>query len=928
MNRERCVEVLAPAGSYDSFRAALAAGADAVYAGGPHFGARAYAENFTEEQLLQAIDEAHLHGRRLYLTVNTLVKDQELPQLYSYLEPLYRGGLDAVIVQDAGVFQTIRSCFPGLDIHASTQMTITGAEGAEFLKECGAVRVVPARELSLEEIRHMKQATGMEIECFVHGALCYCYSGQCLLSSLIGGRSGNRGQCAQPCRLRYTSGGEKGYLLSLKDICTLELIPDLIEAGIDSFKIEGRMKRPEYVAGVTSMYRKYVDLYLSSGMERFCVSKADQEMLMDLYNRGGFHTGYYIQRASHHTSPGGEGGLHPTGDTQRASHHTSSGGEGRLHPTGDTQRASHYTSSCGAGGRRPTEVRQYNGRDMIAADRPNHAGVPAVKIMEQKGREVTARALTEIHKGDVLAFPQQGDHTFGKDYGKGSMLTIPLPRGRCLEKGLVLYRIRNEKLLREIQDFWKQRKIKEKIYGFLRLFSGEPAIMTVCRGEVSVEAASELAVERAEKSPLDEARIRRQLEKTGNTEFEFENLEIELEEGVFLPMQQINELRRRALDELRTKICRQFYRMKADTPAECFICKNADAGNEREGKYPDIRANREELLPEKEKKRESTFIFSALVETLPQLEEVCAFPEVSRVYIDSAAPGLSASSEALSDSCARLRRQGREIYLAVPHILRKQAIDLREEHMKCFSGIHFDGILLRNYESFALLKAAEKTEAGKEAAEKKAVEEDGEAGSKQAGFGSGVILDHNLYVMNQAARTFWNRQGVEEFTVPVELNRTEIGKLGAEHMELLIYGYLPVMVSAQCITKTVDQCRKQTGMKENIRKLTDRYGNPFYVEKRCQDCYNIIYNSVPLCLFDEKEALREIGPSRLRLQFSIEDRDQTRQVLLECRRAFSDDAEGKGTIGEPIQRPVERKDMDSHGAGSAFTRGHFRRGVL
>ena len=368
------MEVLAPAGSYDSFRAALTAGADAVYAGGPHFGARAYAENFTEEQLLEAIDEAHLHGRRFYLTVNTLVKDQELPQLYRYLEPLYRGGLDAVIVQDTGVFQVVRTCFPDLDIHASTQMTITGAEGARFLKECGAVRAVPARELSLEEIRHMKQAAGMEIECFVHGALCYCYSGQCLLSSLIGGRSGNRGQCAQPCRLHYASGGKKGYLLSLKDICTLELIPDLIDAGIDSFKIEGRMKRPEYVAGVTSMYRKYVDLYQKSGRERFRVSEEDQEMLLDLYNRGGFHTGYYQQK---------------------------------------------------------------NGRDMIASDRPNHAGAPAVKVMDQKGREVTAKALTQIHRGDVLAFPQQGDHTFGKDHEKGSRITIPLPKGKHLEKGLV-----------------------------------------------------------------------------------------------------------------------------------------------------------------------------------------------------------------------------------------------------------------------------------------------------------------------------------------------------------------------------------------------------------------------------------------------------------------------------------------------------------
>lgn len=876
MNRGRCVEVLAPAGSYDSFRAALAAGADAVYAGGPHFGARAYAENFTGEQLLKAIDEAHLHGRRFYLTVNTLVKDQELPQLRSELEPLYRGGLDAAIVQDAGVFQLIRSEFPGLDIHASTQMTITGAGGAEFWKECGAVRVVPARELSLEEIRHMKQTTGMEIECFVHGALCYCYSGQCLLSSLIGGRSGNRGQCAQPCRLRYASGGKKGYLLSLKDICTLELIPDLIEAGIDSFKIEGRMKRPEYVAGVTSMYRKYVDLYLRSGREGFRVGERDQEMLLDLYNRGGFHTGYY------------------------------------------TQGISSQTGSPGEGQSRPAGYRQRNGRDMLAADRPNHAGVPAVQVMDQKGREVFAKALTEIHKGDVLAFPQQGDHTFGKDHGKGSTLTIPLPRGRYLEKGLVLYRVRNEKLLGELRDFWQQGKIKEKIYGYLRLFSGEPAIMTVCRGEVSAAAASGLAVERAKKSPLDEARIRKQLEKTGNTEFEFESLEIELEEGVFLPMQQINELRRQALDELRRNICRQFYRIQADPPAGSSPSKEADVKTAGEGKGQEIRLDRKALLPEKGKSREDTFRFSALVETLPQLEEVCAFPEVSRVYIDSAAPGLPGSSEVLADRCGRLRAQGREVWLGVPHIFRKQTADLWEERMKCFSGIHFDGMLLRNYESFALWKSAGGS--GKE------------AGCWISGFGGDAILDYNLYVMNRAARIFWNRQGVQEFTVPVELNRAEIGKLGGEHMELPVYGYLPVMVTAQCIAKTVDHCRKQAGENKNIRKLTDRYGNPFYVENRCRDCYNVIYNSVPLCLFDEKAALREIGPSRLRLQFSVEDREQTRRVLLECRQAFSDapDAGGgkKEKGGKDMKGPEEGKGADSHGSGNPFTRGHFRRGVL
>ena len=250
--RKRDVEILAPAGSFECLKAAVCAGADAVYVGGSRFGARAYADNFKEAELLEALDYVHLHGRKLYLTVNTLLKEQEIGDLAGFLLPYYRQGLDGVIVQDFGAGEQIRNCFPDLELHASTQMTVTGAAGAAFLKEHGYVRVVPARELSLKEIRHIKEETGMEVECFVHGALCYCYSGQCLLSSMIGGRSGNRGQCAQPCRLPYSvEGGKSGDLLSLKDLCTIDLLPELLKAGIDSFKIEGRMKQPDYVYRVT-----------------------------------------------------------------------------------------------------------------------------------------------------------------------------------------------------------------------------------------------------------------------------------------------------------------------------------------------------------------------------------------------------------------------------------------------------------------------------------------------------------------------------------------------------------------------------------------------------------------------------------------------------------------------------------------------------
>lgn len=298
MKQNKKVELLAPAGSKEAFFGAIHAGADAVYLGGSRFGARAYADNFTEEELISCIRYAHLWGRKVYLTVNTLVKEAEFQEIYAYLSPFYEAGLDGVIVQDIGVFAFIRENFPDMELHVSTQMTITGKYGAELLQKMGACRVVPARELSLIEIVKMKEATGLEIECFIHGAMCYCYSGQCLFSSILGGRSGNRGRCAQPCRLPYKIQNGKGstqecYPLSLKDMCTVEHIPELIEAGIDSFKIEGRMKKPEYAAGVTAIYRKYIDNYYKAPHKTFKVSKEDLQKLSCLYIRSERQDGYY-----------------------------------------------------------------------------------------------------------------------------------------------------------------------------------------------------------------------------------------------------------------------------------------------------------------------------------------------------------------------------------------------------------------------------------------------------------------------------------------------------------------------------------------------------------------------------------------------------------------------------------------------------------
>ena len=286
--RNKDFELLAPAGNLEILKGVIESGADAVYVGGSMFGARAYANNFTEEELLEAIDFAHLRGVKVYLTVNTLIKNSEFSKLYDYLLVYYKRGLDAVIVQDIGVVKAIHEYFPSMEIHTSTQMTVTGADGVRFLSQFGVTRVVMAREVSLAEMKRIHEETGMELEAFVHGALCYSYSGQCLFSSILGGRSGNRGRCAQPCRLPYTVEGKKDeYILSLKDMCGIKALDKLHDAGVYSLKIEGRMKQLEYVCGVVKYYRSYIDSMKP-------VSDADYERIKALGNRCGFTDRYYF----------------------------------------------------------------------------------------------------------------------------------------------------------------------------------------------------------------------------------------------------------------------------------------------------------------------------------------------------------------------------------------------------------------------------------------------------------------------------------------------------------------------------------------------------------------------------------------------------------------------------------------------------------
>lgn len=423
------VELLSPAGNYEGFLGAIHAGADAVYLGGNKFGARAYADNFTTEEICQAIRYAHLHGRKVYLTINTLFKDKELAELEEYLTPFYDNQLDGVIIQDIGAFHYVKEKFPNLELHVSTQMAITGVYGARLLKEMGAARIVPARELSLSEIKDIKNEVEIEIETFIHGAMCYCYSGNCLFSSILGGRSGNRGRCAQPCRLPYQLEGqgsknkEEIYPLSLKDMCTIENIPKLIEAGIDSFKIEGRMKKPEYTAGVTALYRKYMDNYYANPSAEYHVEQADLKRLQLLYIRSEIQDGYY---------------------------------------------------------------ERHNGKEMVTIEKPSYSGVDS-------------KLLDEIREKYIL-----------------TKLRIPLQGEVVLEKD-------------------------KPIQLIIRTMDGSKEVKVF--GEVVSEAL---------KKPLDEEAIRKQLLKTGNSNFSFANLKVSLYGNLFLPVKSLNELRREALEQMET----------------------------------------------------------------------------------------------------------------------------------------------------------------------------------------------------------------------------------------------------------------------------------------------------------------------------------------------------------------------------------------
>ena len=512
-------ELLSPVGDFDCLKAAVQNGADAVYFGSNLFSARAFAKNFdTDDELEKAINYAKLRGVKTHLTLNTLIKDDEFENAFNVAKKAYELGIDAIIVQDLGLATELIKAFPDLDIHASTQMTSTNIEQVKKLQQIGFKRVVLSRECSLTEIKNICQNTNVEIEVFIHGALCICYSGQCLFSSMVGGRSGNRGKCAQPCRLPYSLVFENnkidnGYILSPRDLCTLDLLPDLISSGVASFKIEGRMKSPTYVATVTRIYRKYIDLatkYINKEISEYIVDEKDRLDLMQVFNRGKFSSGHLLDEPN---------------------------------------------------------------KKLIYPQKPNNMGIYLGKISKynpNKGH-ITVKLENNVSIGDGISFENENTtYTISelitnnnnlKTASSGKTVTFGRMKGN-IKVGDGVYKITDKELFSIAQNSYNEEYKKSYLSCKVDIHSNKNICVYIKSLDFDIEEKFEFEYipNIAKNAPITKEKIETQFRKTLNTCFEFSNIEVNIGPNLFIPVSTINEIRRQCISKIEEKILKSFKR--------------------------------------------------------------------------------------------------------------------------------------------------------------------------------------------------------------------------------------------------------------------------------------------------------------------------------------------------------------------------------
>lgn len=775
-------ELLAPVGSKEALIAAIENGADAVYFGGTLFSARQFAYNFTNEELEWAIDYAHIRGVRAYVTVNTLVKDTELEKAGEYLQFLCSAGADAVIVQDIGILRLLREQLPALPVHASTQMTIHNIEGVKFLQEMGVKRVVLAREMSLDEISRIKSQTSIEIETFIHGALCFSYSGQCLLSSMIGGRSGNRGYCAQPCRKKYRIGEVEGYLLSPKDLNMSEHIGALLDAGIDSFKIEGRMKRPEYVAGVVRVYRKLIDRYLAAPAD-FRVTKNEKHILLQLFNRE-FTTGYFFG------NPGNE-------LMSRKYPHN----RGTL--LGKTVDCDSRTKLVSIDLRAPLRI-------------GDGIGI---------GNRETGITVRNIYIGNKIA----------TEAVPGSTVKIPLDIE--VSEDEVVFKTYDSKLMASL-EIGTARKIPIKMSFKARI--GELLGLLIDDGENKVSMSGNI-VNPAKTTPVSKSSIAEQLIKLGGTIFEAKEVDFELDKNIFIPVSELNSVRRQVIEEL-MKIRALKWKRECSEPKISFSSQKFDI-------KPILSVNVGSVDGLK-----AAVDGGADVVYLGQETFKDAFRE--RRFV---------AKEKYSEAIEYAHKKDVKVIISTPRIVK----DLKELEISDFQSNPngkdpieaADGFLVGN---LGVLYHLRTNFANKP-----------------------IVIDYPLNIFNrQALDHFLNFS--QRVTLSPELTLNEIRELAQSGpAECIVHGFFPLMVSEHDLTGSLF-----SGEKTGDIFLKDEKGFKFPVMTDTHNRTNIM-NSRELCLLGSIPDIIKAGVSCLRIEAGTYDAKTTGKITKEYRKAIDDAVSGR-----------------------------------
>lgn len=877
------VELLAPAGNYDAFLAAVENGADAVYLGGKLLNARQFAGNFDDEELQKAIDYAHVRGVRILLTLNTLVLDEEMQEAVEYAIKAYEMGVDAFIVQDMGLVSKLKGLMPQIPLHASTQMTTYNLEGVKALEKAGFERVVLARELEIDEISEICKNTALEIEVFIHGALCISYSGQCLMSSLIGGRSGNRGKCAQPCRMHYsmTKDGnniKSSYLLSPKDICHIDHLADLINSGVASFKIEGRMKSPEYVAAVVSTYRKYLDLLeqdqavmaessckaQQTQLENPKVSGPDRHRLLQSFNRGGFSKGYLLGK------------------------------------TGPDMMAYHKPKNWGT----------YLGT-ALAQDRSTNS----VKLKLENtlgngdGIEIWSGKTYEESPGGIITKIVLDGGKQVKRANSGDTVWVSVIRGN-IEKGSKVYKTSDKEMLEQAAASYAKPSRKVDIKAAFTMRAGELPEITLFDFDGNiVSVKGEVLPEKAVNKPLTGERVSEQLKKMGSTPFNVVELQIDMDKDIVLPISELNNIRRKAAELLESKriISGNPYNSIKGQPTNSqreltyfqreltYFPGNTSIqhGNMSEGHGNALNSSENAVEIVKDSVEiEKRMKLSALFYHLNKNLELCKLP-VDRLYMHF----NDILDRVTAEQINNVRKSGKEVFAYVPAVIKGKQTEILNKN----AGIIYnqtDGFLVGNMGVGELLRSS--------------------LGEKVK-----LMGDYTLNLLNSWTSYYFKEAGYSGATLSYELNLSQLSALLLPEdfeTELGVYGRIPVMTSEYCPVGGSEgntaphKCR--TECKNGVFHLKDRKNAAFLVKCDCVDCRSTIFNSDILFAPELMDSILKTEMKYIRMSFVDESIEEVYDIV----NLYKDLIKGRKNTDQG------RKAIE-YVKSKGITKGHLQRGV-